>query len=162
MVVTMLYLCCNYVVTTFIMIPFPVLSFYMLSLKTNLSALLASYAPHYYFLLMINPSNRNALWIPSHVAPCNPWRRLCGVLLCDGVLLPCPPKNTKSSPNHHRLLSLTLTVSILLPPSFYIYLPHVGGWFVIYLSDLLASPLANVWPRPPPDFPDPSPPTFWA
>lgn len=45
MVVTMLYLCCNYVVTTFIMIPFPVLSFYMLSLKTNLSALLASYAP---------------------------------------------------------------------------------------------------------------------
>lgn len=154
MVVTMLYLCCNYVVTTFIMIPFPVLSFYMLSLKTNLSALLASYAPHYYFLLMINPSNRNALWIPSHVVPCNPWRRLRGVLLCDGALLP--------SPNHHRLLSLTLTVSILLPPSFYIYLPHVGGWFVIYLSHLLASPLANVWPRPPPDFPDPSPPTFWA
>lgn len=154
MVVTMLYLCCNYVVTTFIMIPFPVLSFYMLSLKTNLSALLASYAPHYYFLLMINPSNRNALWIPSHVVPCNPWRRLRGVLLCDGALLP--------SPNHHRLLSLTLTVSILLPPSFYIYLPHVGGWFVIYLSDLLASPLANVWPRPPPNFPDPPPPTFWA
>lgn len=154
MVVTMLYLCCNYVVTTFIMIPFPVLSFYMLSLKTNLSALLASYAPHYYFLLMINPSNRNALWIPSHVVPCNPWRRLRGVLLCDGALLP--------SPNHHRLLSLTLTVSILLPPSFYIYLPHVGGWFVIYLSHLLASPLANVWPRPPPNFPDPPPPTFWA